>query len=279
MKSFTETLKEGTSFDMIWVEGGSFLMGNREEDAESYELPVHEVHDLRFLYWEVSGDPGPIPGNYGRESFQTLRGMTIQSSRYPGMLPTRFIKKLNQQTRKTYRLLTEAEWEYAARGGVYSEDYLYSGSDNLKEVGWFKGNNTPYGTKPVRLKLPNELGIYDMSGNVWEWCEDDYRENYEDAPKDGSAWIDQPNRGGFRVLRGGDWLDDARNCRVSFRNWARARQSLQQCGVSFGSLPSLGEVSGLSHELKPAPKGAGRASGTQPRQAPKGAGVEATGWK
>ncbi len=118
---------------------------------------------------------------------------------------------------------TEAEWEYAARGGTRnatqtgaSSQTKYAGSDKLKEVGWYDANSHGE-TKRVGLKEPNELGLYDMSGNVWEWCEDDWHDNYKGAPADGSAWIDAPERGSNRVMRGGSWNFDAQYCRVASR--------------------------------------------------------------
>ncbi|MEM6632806.1 MAG: formylglycine-generating enzyme family protein [Bacteroidota bacterium] len=217
MKSFSETLEAGISFDMIWVQGGSFLMGNREEDANSYELPVHDVQVPDFFIGKYPVTQALYRSIMG-ENPSEFKGSDHPVEQVSWNDAHTFMEKLNQQTGKTYRLLTEAEWEYAARGGVYSEDYLYSGSDNLKEVGWFDKNNDPNGTKPVGQKLPNELGIYDMSGNVYEWCEDDYHDNYQGAPEDSSAWIDQPSRGEARVLHGGGWLGVARYCRVSHRN-------------------------------------------------------------
>ena len=133
-----------------------------------------------------------------------------------------FLKKLNLLTDESrpantrYRLPSEAEWEYAARGGPHSEGYRYAGSDKLSEVGWFDSNSEKE-THEVGLLMPNELGLYDMSGNVWEWCEDDWHDNYAGAPKDGKAWIDQPERGSACVLRGGGWRSTARNCRAAFR--------------------------------------------------------------
>lgn len=117
-----------------------------------------------------------------------------------------------------YRLPTEAEWEYAARGGPNPEGrprYEYAGGNKLDEVGWYS-ENSHRETKPVGLKLPNELGIYDMSGNVWEWCEDQWHGNYEGAPADGSAWRGQ-EQGAARVSRGGSWGDDAGLCRCASR--------------------------------------------------------------
>lgn len=125
-----------------------------------------------------------------------------------------FIRKLNQLTGKNFRLPTEAEWEYAARGGNKSKGYKYSGSNSLVSVAWYwdnipsqKKGTTGYGTQPVATKQPNELGIYDMSGNVCEWCQDKYYE-YDGSKVEGSS----------RVDRGGGWDDYARDCRVSNRS-------------------------------------------------------------
>ncbi|MCB1194538.1 MAG: formylglycine-generating enzyme family protein, partial [Leptospiraceae bacterium] len=126
-----------------------------------------------------------------------------------------FIKKLNKKAGKTYRLPTEAEWEFAAQGGIYTEGYKYSGSDRLKEVGWYD-ENSGNATHPVGEKMANELGLYDMSGNVWEWVEDQWHDNYKGAPTDGTVWVNQDADAG-RVVRGGGWIDRARLCRVSFR--------------------------------------------------------------
>ncbi|GBU22703.1 hypothetical protein R80B4_02615 [Fibrobacteres bacterium R8-0-B4] len=135
-----------------------------------------------------------------------------------------FIPKLNQLTGKTYRLPTEAEWEYAARGGNNSGGYKYSGSNTLGSVGWYLDNilgqssgNSGYGTQPVGGKNPNELGIYDMSGNVWEWVSDWYNSSYySSSPTNNPTG---PTSGSYRVYRGGSWNDVAGGCRVSLRNY------------------------------------------------------------
>ncbi|MBX2926796.1 MAG: formylglycine-generating enzyme family protein [Saprospiraceae bacterium] len=123
---------------------------------------------------------------------------------------------------------TEAEWEYAARGGNQSKDYLYSGSNTIGEVAWYNVNaklgNTNGAQKttwPVGTKKANEPGLYDMSGNVWEWCEDDWHGNYNGAPTDGSAWVDSP-RGAYRVNRSGSWGSASPACRAAIRSYFTA---------------------------------------------------------
>ena len=126
-----------------------------------------------------------------------------------------FITKLNQLTGKTFRLPTEAEWEFAARGGNKSNNYTYSGSDNIDEVAWYS-SNSKYTTHDVATKAPNELGIYDMSGNVWEWCQDWYDSSYyKNAPSTNPTG---PTKGSDRVLRGGSWNINAIYCRSAFRD-------------------------------------------------------------
>ena len=123
-----------------------------------------------------------------------------------------FIRKLNSLTGQNFRLPTEAEWEFACRGGNNSRGYKYSGSNNLGSVAWYDGNSGNK-THPVGTKAPNELGIYDMSGNVWEWCADWYGDYSSGAQTNPTG----PYGGSYRVYRGGSWSNYARNCRSSFR--------------------------------------------------------------
>ncbi len=138
-----------------------------------------------------------------------------------------FLEKLNAKTGKKYRLPTEAEWEYAARGGKKSKGYNYSGSNNIEDVVWYSGNSN-HQTHPVGTKKPNELGIFDMTGNVWEWCKDWYEDNYfknsvHNNPKG-------PETGVERVLRGGSWVNYADGCRISNRSWDKPENNNNYSG-------------------------------------------------
>jgi len=117
------------------------------------------------------------------------------------------------------RLPTEAEWEYACRAGSTTRFYSGDAEEDLARVGWYV-RNSEHPFHPVGEKGHNIFGLYDMHGNVWEWCEDDWHNDYEDAPADGSAWVKNP-RGGARVLRGGSWVSNARCCRSAYRNMSQ----------------------------------------------------------
>ncbi len=201
--------------NMVLVEGGTFMMGaaeNQIKDAESDEKALHKV-TLSSYYickYEVTQDlwtfvMGTNPSHFkgGRLPVEDIAWNDCQQ----------FIEKLNSLTGKNYRLPTEAEWEFAARGGNYSKGYKYAGSNTVGEVAWYSANsgNSPH---DVGQKLPNELGLYDMSGNVYEWCQD-WKASYSRTPQTNPQGSDE---GSYRVNRGGRWCGSARACRTSDRS-------------------------------------------------------------
>ena len=200
--------------DMVYVQGGTFTMGATSEqgsDAYSDEKPAHRVTvgDFYIGKYEVTQAQWKAVMGSNPSSF---KGDNLPVERVSWNDVQEFIRKLNALTGKTFRLPTEAEWEYAARGGNKSQGYKYAGSNNIETVAWYYGNSGSK-THPVGGKAPNELGLYDMSGNVFEWCSDWYG-----SYSSGSLTNPQgPSSGSFRVLRGGSWDYRSRFCRVSDR--------------------------------------------------------------
>ena len=201
--------------NMVYVQGGTFTMGATDEqgsDAEDWEKPAHSV-TLSSYYigktevtqelWQavMGSNPSRFKGN--RKPVEQVSWNDCQI----------FISKLNSLTGKKFRLPTEAEWEFAAQGAIKSKDYKYSGSNTLDDVAWYYGNSGKT-THEVGTKSPNELGLYDMSGNVCEWCNDWYG-NYISSPSNNPTG---PGSGACRVIRGGSWNDIARYCRSSDRD-------------------------------------------------------------
>lgn len=212
----------GVSFTMVRVEGGTFMMGATEEqgsDAEDNEKPAHQVTlstysigetEVTQELWQavMGSNPSKYKGN--KRPVERVRWYDCQD----------FIRKLNAATGKTFRLPTEAEWEYAARGGNRSRGYKYAGSNDIESVAWYrensynKGESIPdYIPHEVGTKLSNELGLYDMSGNVSEWCQDwngSYSSRSQTNPKG-------PESGEHRQTRGGNHVSHTGDCRVSNR--------------------------------------------------------------
>jgi hypothetical protein len=200
---------------MVPVKGGTFNMGctsEQDSDCRENEMPLHKVTVSDFYIgkyivthelWAQVMDVNQSPLEKDKLPFVNVSWYDVQE----------FINRLNSITNKKYRLPTEAEWEYAARGGNRSNDYKYAGSNNIDDVAWYNRNSEER-THPLGIKMPNELGIYDMSGNVWEWVNDLYGD-YSDADQidpQGSSFGDN------RVSRGGSWYHGAVDCRVSSRN-------------------------------------------------------------
>ena len=216
--------------NMVYVQGGTFTMGATSEqgsDAESDEKPAHSVTLSSFYIckYEVT-----------QELWQTVMGSNpsyFKGSRKPVECVSwndckTFISKLNSLTGKNYRLPTEAEWEYACRGGNRSIGYKYSGSNTLGIVSW-NAENSGSTTYDVGIKSANELGLYDMSGNVREWCNDWYgNDYYRSSPSYNPAGA---SIGSYRVIRGGSLLDNAWNCRTSKRDYIDPESHFNYLGL------------------------------------------------
>ena len=195
--------------NMVYVSGGTFIMGG---DDSSDQMPTHSVtlssyyickYEVTQALWRAV--MGSNPSNF--------KGNNLPVENVSWYDCQTFIKRLNSYTGRDFRLPTEAEWEVAARGGNYSHHYKYSGSNNLDDVAWYidNSNKRPH---PVGTKQPNELGLYDMSGNVGEWCSD-WDGSYSSYSQTNPTG---PNSGSFRVHRGGFWRYNARYCRTPERN-------------------------------------------------------------
>ena len=202
-------------FEMVYVEGGTFMMGATSEqgsDADADERPVHSVTLSSFYIGKYEVTQGLWREVMGSNPSDNKAGDDYPVEYVSWEDCQEFIRKLNDRTGLTFRLPTEAEWEYAARGGKKSRGYKYAGSDNLDEVGWYN-ENSGNRTHPVGSKYPNELGLYDMSGNVCELCQDWYGDYTAEAQRNPTGPVSKL----CRVLRGGSGLVNAGFCRVSNR--------------------------------------------------------------
>lgn len=221
-------VKYGISIDMVRVEAGTFTMGATSEMKDPYddEKPTHQVTLTNDYYI----------GKYEVTQALWKAVMGNNPSRFKGdNLPVelvswddcqKFISKLNNITGKKFRLPTEAEWEYAARGGKKSRGFQYSGSNNLSDVAWYDGNSGNK-THAVGTKQANELGIYDMSGNVCEWCQDWY-DKYSSSSQVNPIGANSVSR---RVIRGGNWLNYAGHCCSSCRSFGASDIGMNFLGL------------------------------------------------
>jgi formylglycine-generating enzyme required for sulfatase activity len=205
---------------MVAVKGGTFMMGATEDQGDDFKDPKRTAHlvtvgdyyigkyPVTQDLWKLvmAGTPIADPSHFKGGGLLPVENVSWDD------IVNEFLPRLNALTGKEYRLPTEAEWEYAARGGIKSKGYKFAGGNDIGEVAWYKGNNY-LRTHPVGMKVPNELGLYDMSGNVCEWVNDwheDYGLEAQTNPKG-------PSSGSSRVFRGGCWHFVARSCRVSVR--------------------------------------------------------------
>ena len=201
--------------EMVFVKGGCFEMGDTFGDGDDDERPVHEVCVDGFYigkYEVTQGQWRAVMGS-NPSSFQLGDNYPVDSVSWNDV--QEFIEKLNKQSGMNYRLPTEAEWEYAARAGTTTKWYCGDDEGCLDSIAWYDANSG-YEPHSVAKKQHNFFGLYDMSGNVWEWVEDDWHDTYNGAPEDGRPWIDEP-RGPGRVYRGGSWGNTAWYCRSSIR--------------------------------------------------------------
>ena len=218
----TETFTvNGVSFSMVAVEGGTYMLGASDDDteAESWEKPAHRVALSSFSLsqtevtqelWQAVMGSNPSwysPSHDYEEDLQR----PVECVSWEDCQT--FITRLNELTGKNFRLPTEAEWEYAARGGSQSQNYKYAGSNTIGDVAWYDENSSSQ-THPVATKAPNELGLYDMSGNVYEWCQDWYGSYSSDPQLDPTG---PTSSSGIRVIRGGAWNYNVKQCRVTHR--------------------------------------------------------------
>ena len=200
--------------NMVYVSGGTFTMGATSEqgsDALKNEEPTHSVTLSSFYLCKYEVTQALWRAVMGNNPSR-FKGNSLPVEQVSWNDCQTFISRLNNLTGKNFRLPTEAEWEYAARGGNRSRGYKYSGSNALSDVAWYEDNSGDK-THPVGSKSPNELGLYDMSGNVWEWCSDWYG-TYSSSSQTNPTGA---SRGSNRVRRGGGWGNDASYCRSSFR--------------------------------------------------------------
>ena len=224
---------KGISFKMVAVEGGTFNMGSNDSEAFDLEKPVHSVTlsdyyigetEVTQELWEAVMDSNP--------SYSKGDKYPVEQVSYNDCID--FINKLNTflagqlPDRRKFRLPTEAQWEFAARGGNKGKNNnnKYSGSNSIDDVARYD-DKSGGGTHPVKQKQPNELGLYDMTGNVWEWCSDwcgSYSSSLQTDPEG-------PSSGEYRVLRGGSWLDNALGCRVAHRSRSTPDSRYFNCGL------------------------------------------------
>nr|WP_235006881.1 bifunctional serine/threonine-protein kinase/formylglycine-generating enzyme family protein [Calothrix rhizosoleniae] len=223
-KHFAEDLGNGVTLEIVQIPGGTFTMGSPAGEAQrdDDEGPQRQVTVPGFFMGRYAVTQAQYQAIMGKNP-SSFKGEKRPVEEVSWNDAVEFCKKLSQKTGRTYRLPSEAEWEYACRAGTTTP--FYFGETITTDLVNYDGNY-PYGSAPkseyrerttdVGTFPPNAFGLYDMHGNIWEWCEDVYNENYQNAPRDGSAWL-TGNDNDIKLLRGGSWLGNARNCRAAYR--------------------------------------------------------------
>lgn len=245
-QSYVEDAGCGLNMKMVYVEGGSFRMGATPEQGRylyNYGTPVHTVRldsyyiaecEVTQAQWEKIMGTTIYQQRDKKDTQWSMRGVGDNNPMYyvSWYDAQAFCRELSAKTGKTYLLPTEAQWEYAARGGNKSKGYKYSGSYAIDAVAWY-GSNSGDATHAVKQKRANELGLYDMSGNVWEWCSDWYG-SYSSSEQSNPTGA---GSGQYRVRRGGGWHDDAGSCRVSCRGSDTPSDRFNDYGFRVVCLP------------------------------------------
>jgi len=219
--------------EMVAIPGGTFLMGSPDGEGYEDEFPQHEVKVPPFSMgrylitqgeWKAVAsqtelkakiDLDPDPSNFNGAS-RPVEGVSWYDA-------VEFCARLSKLTGKLYRLPSEAEWEHACRAGTTTPFYFGKDRTKLGDYAWCR-ENSEYSTHPVGMKKPNAFGLYDMYGQVWEWCEDTWHDKYEGAPTDGSTWLEGKNKS-RSPLRGGSWGGGVDSCRSGCRDYGYKRDS------------------------------------------------------
>ncbi|QUS60478.1 bifunctional serine/threonine-protein kinase/formylglycine-generating enzyme family protein [Synechocystis sp. PCC 7338] len=233
LAEYQETLPNNAALTMVTLAGGEFLMGSTtsDKDAQEWETPQHLVQIAPFAMGKY-----PIT----RQQWQAIMQVGANSKYFQDFphhpmewvswyQAEEFCQRLSQISGKIYKLPSEAQWEYACRAGSKTRFYFGDNAKELNKYGWYKGNSNGWG-QMVGRKQPNGWGLYDISGNVWEWCEDTWHENYQGFPGNSGAWVTEPD-GSPRVLRGGSWKVAAPLCRSASRIRLYPDKNENDCGL------------------------------------------------